>query len=89
MLHCREPVTNGSGIIQNARLGKLAHHLRKRLLVYVKPIRLQQREHQRRTLLLAHGGQLGSVAHKHQAAPLPRVDILDKVVEQTPRAEGR
>ena len=82
-----EEVAYHRGVPQYARVVLLAYHLRQVTLRHGESVPGQDALVQGRTQRLAHGRQLGRVAHQHQAAVLPSIDELHEVIQQTPRAE--
>ena len=90
--HFASPVDalpQAGGIGQHPRGSTLPHHFGQVGFGHTQAVPPHHGGAQGRTLLLAHGRQLGGVAHQEQAAVHALVDIAQQVVEQLSRAEGR
>ena len=70
------------GIPKNPGVLSLAQHLGEVGLIDLHAVATQHMGHQRRTLFLAHRGQLGTVANEQQTAVLIVIDKTDQVIEQ-------
>ena len=73
-------MTDGSGVIEDARLSSLTEHLVEGGLINVETVATQARGAKSRTLRLTDRRQLGVVADKQQPTALTAIDELEKIV---------
>ena len=83
----RDELPQHGGIPQDAAVRELSHHLRECDLLHLQTVACQEVGLQSGAELLADRWQLCRIAHEHQSAALARIDELNQVVQQMPRAE--
>ena len=75
------------GIPQDTRLLHLADYLSQANLTDFKPVSFQRIGKKRRTQFLPHRRKLRRIPHQQKTTPLPRIDKLYQVIQQTSRTE--